>query len=60
MLRRRCGPAGDPVEDVGVGAVEQYLVAVELIVVKPGQMRICKAAEDQIALPRPTMPGTKQ
>jgi hypothetical protein len=60
MLRRRRNPAGDPVENVGVGAVEQGLVVVELTVVKHGQMRIGKAAEDQVALPRPAVPGTEQ
>ena len=40
------GAAGDPVEDVGVGTVEQSLVAVEFRLVKAGQVRIGKAAEN--------------
>ena len=56
----RRGAAGDPVEDVGVGAVEQRLVAVELRLVKPGEMRIGKAAEDQVALARAAVPGAEQ
>ena len=50
------GTAGDPVEEVGVGAFEQYLVAVELAVVEAGKMRIGKATEDQVAFPRAAMP----
>ena len=56
----RRGPAGDPIEDVGIGAVEERLVVVELRVVKPGEMRIGEAAEDQVALARPAVPGTEQ
>ena len=60
VLRRRLGPSRDPVENVGVGAVEKCLVAVELCLVKPRQMRIGEAAEDQVALLRPAVPGTEQ
>ena len=56
----RRGAAGDPIEDVSIGAVEQRLVAVELRLVKPSQMRIGEAAEDQVALARPAVPGTEQ
>ena len=58
VLWRRLGLARDPIEDVGVGAVEQCLVAIELAIVKPRQMRISKSAEDQVALLRPAVPGT--
>ena len=54
------GAAGDPIEDVGIGAVEQRLVATELRLVKPSQMRIGKAAEDQVAFPRTAMPRTER
>jgi hypothetical protein len=60
VFGRRRGAAGDPIEDVGVGAVEQRLVAIELRLVKPGEMRVGEAAEDQVALARPAMPGTEQ
>jgi len=53
MLRWRNGTAGDPVEEVSVGAVE-------LALVKAGEMGISKAAEDQVALPRAAMPGTER
>ena len=43
VLGRRAGAAGDPVEDVDVGAVEERLIAVELSLVEAGQMRIGKA-----------------
>ena len=57
---RRDRAAGDPIEDVGVGAVEQRLEKVELRLVESGEMGIGETAEDKIALPRPTMPGTEQ
>ena len=60
VFGRRRGAAGDPVEDVGVGAVEQRLVAVELSLVEPGEMRVGKAAEDQVALARAAVPGTER
>jgi hypothetical protein len=56
----RNGAAGDPVEDVGVGAVEQRLVTVELVLVEFREMEIGKAPEDEIALPCPATPGTEQ
>ena len=60
MLRRRAGAAGDPVEEIGVCAVEQCLVEVELAVVESGEMGIGKAAENEVTLPRPAMPGTER
>ena len=59
VLRGQLGSARDPVENVGIGTVEQCLVAVELRLVKPRQMRIGKSAEDQVALLRPAVPGTE-
>ena len=56
MLGRRHCPTGDPVEEVGVGAFEQYLVAIELAVVEASKMHIGKATEDQVAFPRAAMP----
>ncbi len=56
----RRGAAGDPIEDVGVGAVEQRLVTVELRLVKPGEMSIGETAEDQVALARAAVPGAEQ
>ena len=60
MLRRRGGTAGDPVKEIGVGAFEQRLIAVELAIVESGEMSIGKAAEDEVTLPRPAMPGTER
>jgi len=60
MLERWDRTPGDPIEEVGVGAFEQSLVAVELAVVKVGKTRIGKAPEDQIALPRAAMPRTER
>ena len=56
----RRGAAGHPIEDVGVGAVEQRLVAVELGSIKSGEMSIGETAEDQVALARPAVPGAEQ
>jgi hypothetical protein len=58
VLGWRDGATGDPVEEVSVGAFEQRLIAVELTVVEAGEVVIGKAAEKQVALPRPTMPGS--
>lgn len=60
VLGRRRGTAGHPIEYVGVGAIEQCLVTGELSLVKPGEVSIGKAAENQIALPRPAVPGTER
>ena len=60
MLRRRAGAAGDPVEEISVYAVEQCLIEVELAVVESGEMGIGKAAENEVTLPRPAMPGTER
>ena len=59
VLRRRLGPARDPVENIGIGAVEQRLIAIELAIVESRQMRVGKSAEDQVALARPAVPGTE-
>ena len=60
MLGRWGGAAGDPVEKISIGAFEQCLVTVELAVVKAAEMRVGKAAEDQVALPGAAMPGTER
>ena len=60
VLGWRRGAAGDPIEDVGIGAVEERLVAIELRLVKPGEMSIGETTEDQVALARAAMPGTEQ
>ena len=60
MLRRRGCATGDPIEEIGVGAFEQRLVAVELAVVELGEVGIGKAAKDEVALPRPAMPGAER
>jgi len=60
VLGGQGGAAGDPVEDVGIGAVEQRLVPVELGLVKPGQVRVSETAEDQVTLPRAAAPRPEQ
>lgn len=60
VLGRRAGAAGDPIEDVGIGAVEEGLVAVELSLVEHREMRVGEAAKDQIALAGAAVPGAEQ
>ena len=60
MLGWRDGSAGNPVEEVGVGAFEQCLVAVELALVEAGEVGIGKATEDEVALPSAAMPGAER
>jgi len=60
MLGRGEGAPGNPVEEIGVGAFEQRLVAVELAVVEAGKVGIGKATEDQIALSSAAVPGTER
>jgi len=60
VFGRRNSAVRDPVENIGVRTIEQRLVTIELRFVKAGQMLIGETAEDQIALARAAMPGTKQ
>ena len=60
MLGRRGGAAGDPIEEISVGAFEQRLVAVKLAVVELGEVGIGKAAENEVALSRPAVPGAER
>ena len=60
MRRWRGGAPTDPVKQVGVGAFQQHLVTIELGTIETGEMGFGKAAEDEIALARPAMPGTEQ
>jgi hypothetical protein len=60
VFERRGGAAADPIENVGIRAVEERLVAVELSFVKAGQIGVRKATEDQVALACATVPGAEQ
>jgi len=60
VLERRRGTAADPIENVGIRAVQERLVAVELSFVKAGQIGVRKAPEDQVALPCAAVPGAEQ
>ena len=60
MLRRRGCATGDPIEEIGVGAFEQRLVAVELAIIELGKVGVGETAENEVALPRPAMPGTER
>ncbi len=59
----RCGwraPPADPVEQIGVIAFEQRLVAVELAVVEIGEIGLGKTTENKIALARAAVPRPEQ
>jgi hypothetical protein len=57
---RRDGAAADPVEDIGIGAVEQRFVKVEPGLVEAGEILVGEAAKDQIALAGAAVPRAKQ
>src|SRR5882762_5275813 len=50
------GAAGDPVEQIGVGAFEQRLVAVEPCLIEAGEVGFGKPAEQEVGLARAAMP----
>ena len=60
MLGRWGGAAGDPVEKISIGAFEQCLVTVELVIVESGEVGVGKATEKEVALPRPAVPGAER
>jgi hypothetical protein len=60
VLWRRESATDDPVEQIGVGAVEQGFEAVELRTVEAREISLSKSAEYEIALLRSTMPAPEQ
>src|SRR3954454_15453491 len=54
------GAAGDPVEQLGIGAFEQRFVFVEPLLVETGEMRLGERSEDQVGLARAAVPGAEQ
>jgi hypothetical protein len=60
VLCRRRHPAADPVEQIGVTAFEQPFITVELVGIEAIEMRLGKAAKNQVALTRSTMPRPEQ
>ena len=56
LRRRRCRAAADPVEQIGVIAFEQRLVAVELTGIEIGEMGLGEMAENEVGLARPAVP----
>ena len=60
VLWRRRATAHDPVEQIGVGAIEQSLEPVELATVEAREGRFGERAEDEVVLLRPAMPAAKQ
>ena len=60
LRRRRCRAAADPVEQIGVIAFEQRLVAVELTGIEIGEMGFGEMAENEVGLARPAVPRPEQ
>jgi hypothetical protein len=57
---RRWATSDDPVEQIGIGAIEQSFEPVELRAVEAGKVCLGKRAENEIALLRPAMPKPEQ
>src|SRR3954454_9638414 len=57
MLWRRRADAEDPVEQIGVGAIEQRFESVELRSVQALEWPLDKRAEDEITLLCPAVPA---
>jgi hypothetical protein len=60
MFWRRITDAEDPVEQIGVRAIEQRLESPELIAVQGLERVLGKRAENEVAFLRPAMPAPKQ
>src|SRR5258705_13624456 len=60
MFRRRITDAENPVEQIGVRAIEQRLESPELIVVQGRERVLGERAENEVAFLRPAMPAPKQ
>ena len=60
MFRRRIADTEYPVEQIGVGAIEQCLESPELVAVQRLERVLCKRTENKVALLRPAMPTAKQ
>ena len=60
VFRRRITDAEDPVEQIGIGAIEQRLEAPELTAVQSLDGTLSKRAENEVAFLRPAMPAPKQ
>jgi hypothetical protein len=60
MFRRRITDSEYPVEQIGVGAIEQRLKSPELIAVQGLEGVLGERAENEIAFLRPAMPASKQ
>src|SRR6266704_3194674 len=60
VFGRRRGAAGDPVEEIGIRAFEESLVAAELRIVESGEIRLGERAEDQIGFARAAVPRAEE
>jgi hypothetical protein len=60
VLWRRPATVQDPVEQIGVGAIEQSLEPVELVTIEAREGCFGERAEDEVVLLRPAMPAAEQ
>jgi len=60
MFRRRRTAVENPIEKIGVGAIEQRFEPVKLDPVQALEVLLGKRAEDQVALLRPAMPAPEK
>ena len=60
MFRRRVTDTEYPVEQIGVGAIEQRLESPELLAVQRPERVLCKRTENKVTLLRPAIPTAKQ
>jgi hypothetical protein len=60
MSRRWRSATEDPVEQIGVSAIEQSFESVELGIVEAQEGRLSERAENKVALLSPAMPASKQ
>jgi len=60
IFRRRRSAAENPIEQIGVGAIEQRFEPIELGIVQALERRFRERAEDEITLLRPAMPASEE
>src|SRR5258707_2088294 len=60
MFRRRIADAEDPVEQIGVRAIEQRLEPPDLVAAQGLEGALGERAENEVTFLRPAMPASKQ
>jgi hypothetical protein len=57
---RWCEAADDPIEQIGIGSIEQGFEPVELVRVKPREVSLRERAENKVAFLRAPVPAPEQ